>query len=175
MRHAYLRCSGYGCSISIHAPLAGCDDNESEMYYYRNISIHAPLAGCDHSERIRDVLVLLFQSTHPLRDATRYASAGLAVSGAFQSTHPLRDATNSAVYTRDFRIFQSTHPLRDATVVGFTLSMLTMTFQSTHPLRDATVSGSVIRCGRSNFNPRTPCGMRRRILPINILIYPRKW
>ena len=36
------------CSISIHAPLAGCDPvilDEDEGY--RDISIHAPLAGCD--------------------------------------------------------------------------------------------------------------------------------
>ena len=35
-------------SISIHAPLAGCDSNQLTLQYrYKEISIHAPLAGCD--------------------------------------------------------------------------------------------------------------------------------
>ena len=35
-------------TISIHAPLAGCDWNEYEkLNAEQRISIHAPLAGCD--------------------------------------------------------------------------------------------------------------------------------
>ena len=34
------------------------------------ISIHAPLTGCDHSKLRMDPIPGLFQSTHPLRDAT---------------------------------------------------------------------------------------------------------
>ena len=34
--------------ISIHAPLAGCDEPaESQPVQVEDISIHAPLAGCD--------------------------------------------------------------------------------------------------------------------------------
>ena len=33
--------------ISIHAPLAGCDDNGVALDIPMVISIHAPLAGCD--------------------------------------------------------------------------------------------------------------------------------
>ncbi len=36
--------------ISIHAPLAGCDEISTFCYDEKNISIHAPLAGCDYSE-----------------------------------------------------------------------------------------------------------------------------
>ena len=33
--------------ISIHAPLAGCDTSASARVTSMGISIHAPLAGCD--------------------------------------------------------------------------------------------------------------------------------
>ena len=35
--------------ISIHAPLAGCDDTTFILSLQLKISIHAPLAGCDTS------------------------------------------------------------------------------------------------------------------------------
>ena len=35
-------------TISIHAPLTGCDDKSKKTYYsLATISIHAPLTGCD--------------------------------------------------------------------------------------------------------------------------------
>ena len=36
-----------GVAISIHAPLAGCDQEFFSAYEQAHISIHAPLAGCD--------------------------------------------------------------------------------------------------------------------------------
>ena len=60
------------CIISIHAPLTGCD---LSIWYIHirisDISIHAPLTGCDTMGLEKFRLQLLFQSTHPLRDATR--------------------------------------------------------------------------------------------------------
>ena len=79
--------------ISIHAPLTGCDGNVGydgiRKRYFNprtpygmrhtwthrvrillGISIHAPLTGCDHSATFLGLLNILFQSTHPLRDAT---------------------------------------------------------------------------------------------------------
>ena len=57
-------------SISIHAPLAGCDNVRYVVFRAPYISIHAPLAGCDFIQVLPSVLRLLFQSTHPLRGAT---------------------------------------------------------------------------------------------------------
>ncbi len=79
-------------SISIHAPRAGCDKKTKAATIILLISIHAPRAGCD------DVLTgdvsfeNVFQSTHPVRGATRFASATEATR-KFQSTHPVRGAT----------------------------------------------------------------------------------
>ena len=149
----------------------------------RSISIHAPLAGCD----IIVVLLLLrtqrFQSTHPLRGATNATGARMP-DNTFQSTHPLRGATETAFSKVlgfvDFnprtpcgvrlrgagcpesvhQIFQSTHPLRGATwwdekadrqrvisihapLAGCDQAVCRdaqcgQEFQSTHPLRGAT-------------------------------------
>ena len=57
-----------------------------------NISIHAPLAGCDAASAAPTVTYGQFQSTHPLRGATRWKQM-LLRKAIFQSTHPLRGAT----------------------------------------------------------------------------------
>ena len=58
--------------ISIHAPLAGCDDKLSTQMPFFKISIHAPLAGCDDMGAAAIRAQLKFQSTHPLRGATPF-------------------------------------------------------------------------------------------------------
>ena len=56
--------------ISIHAPLTGCDLLAYAVTKTPHISIHAPLTGCDLISGVQKAFALLFQSTHPLRDAT---------------------------------------------------------------------------------------------------------
>ena len=79
----------------------------------------------------------------------------------FQSTHPVRGATVCAAVTCGFEEFQSTHPVRGATCRrhgggrGAEISI--------HAPR----AGCDTRCAwsarqSSNFNPRTPCGVRQR-------------
>ena len=60
--------------ISIHAPLAGCDPFTTASKAATLISIHAPLAGCDSSALLIFRICPQFQSTHPLRDATKVVS-----------------------------------------------------------------------------------------------------
>ena len=57
--------------ISIHAPLAGCDQFGYALARALVISIHAPLAGCDLVTVFSNQPDAVFQSTHPLRGATR--------------------------------------------------------------------------------------------------------
>ena len=62
--------------ISIHAPRAGCDSAEQKWTEETNhISIHAPRAGCDGTatQSARSYQEQ-FQSTHPVRGATRRPS-----------------------------------------------------------------------------------------------------
>ena len=82
---------------------------------YRTISIHAPLAGCDTSLTSTRSRQQPFQSTHPLRGATNPAAV-VDKALIFQSTHPLRGATTkSDAIILQAGVFQSTHPLRGAT------------------------------------------------------------
>ena len=52
-------------SISIHAPLAGCDHLLEGARARREISIHAPLAGCDHGYKGRVQVLLHFNPRTP--------------------------------------------------------------------------------------------------------------
>ena len=57
--------------VSIHTPLAGCDLSSQTDGSLKRVSIHTPLAGCDHRACHNQAGYHKFQSTHPLRGATR--------------------------------------------------------------------------------------------------------
>ena len=65
--------TNYSSSISIYAPHAGCDPAEPRIDRIRIISIHAPHVGCDEKDLIEIVSPSGFQSTHPMRGATKWA------------------------------------------------------------------------------------------------------
>ncbi len=178
---------------------------------YSSISIHAPLAGCDAPCQSSFCLLLLFQSTHPLRGATGYfffiasmipfqsthplrgatrcgrlrswwwanfnprTPCGVRLLSvnrsarrcAFQSTHPLRGATSRSSPTGCRCPFQSTHPLRGATLLQ-NIILKYNRFQSTHPLRGATRQGRARYPPRQDFNPRTPCGVRPMVVLLSM-------
>ena len=121
--------------ISIHAPLAGCDRSTQCDRLLVGISIHAPLAGCD-LVYLSEFGFFVFQSTHPLRGATRRRLPGNC--WIIISIHaPLAGCDRTATFWgRESAIFQSTHPLRGATTAWPRLAWI------------------------SYFNPRTPCGVR---------------
>ena len=163
-------------------PLRGATAHDAAPRVRLCISIHAPLAGCDEMGDMFTNVGVIFQSTHPLRGATSMPSIRLTPTG-FQSTHPLRgatmhtlgrqlldldfnprtpcgvrlhsrmvfltgdgisihaplagcDTTHPVSFFDKFQ-FQSTHPLRGATCCA-ACAGTTSTFQSTHPLRGAT-------------------------------------
>ena len=127
----------------------------------KNISIHAPHAGCDGRARRLPYSPQAFQSTHPMRGATRSQIGDLDLVGnfnprtpcgvrqgflrnqsrrrEFQSTHPMRGATDKSFGSSfcPFR-FQSTHPMRGATFFSPSYRHSPILFQSTHPMRGAT-------------------------------------
>ena len=59
------------------------------------------------------------------------------------------------------RQFQSTHPVWGATLVAAAAPLCTGVFQSTHPVWGATPAPPRLGLRFLNFNPRTPCGVRR--------------
>ena len=145
--------------ISIHAPLAGCDMKQYGLEQCRqnfnprtpcgvrpitrptfgivSISIHAPLEGCDESSLTLDVFWKIFQSTHPLRGATR----------------------NQLRYVFNHRI--SIH----APLAGCDGCLHGCEYCYAHfnPRTPCGVRPKPCRTRppRPNFNPRTPCGVRR--------------
>ena len=78
--------------ISIHAPLAGCDYLRPPRRRRCEISIHAPLAGCDPRRYTRTHPECYFNPRTPC--GVRPPCILWAISSpVFQSTHPLRGAT----------------------------------------------------------------------------------
>ena len=79
------------------------------------ISIHAPLAGCDADERANKAMAINFNPRTPC-GVRPQSNAETERQEQFQSTHPLRGATRwNATTTTKQCAFQSTHPLRGAT------------------------------------------------------------
>ena len=112
-----LRNSPKRSMISIHAPLARCDENLKKAG--RNMKYFNPRTSCEvrHGMIIENLQRIQFQSTHLLRGATR--SAARASDSEPISIHaPLArcDFLNFAVFVCTF-LFQSTHLLRGATKI----------------------------------------------------------
>ena len=148
---------------------------------FLTISIHAPREGCDSLLVCTRSACVPFQSTHPARGATaggpevrrskhisihapregcdQGVGVVLTKTAEFQSTHPARGATTRTSTAQANVRFQSTHPARGATRIS-THCCVTCTFQSTHPARGATRCSRGCLDTRSNFNPRTPRGVR---------------
>ena len=78
--------------VSIHAPHAGRDAGPWACWRGRTVSIHAPHAGRDLEIEFDGLACELFQSTRPMRGATRCVRPSVN-SSLFQSTRPMRGAT----------------------------------------------------------------------------------
>ena len=126
-------------AISIHAPHAGCDDNVVGYINYTNISIHAPHAGCD-SPAFAPVSAKYISIHAPHAGCDFYFCAPNDATDVI-SIHAPHAGCDGArqIYVKNSKRFQSTHPMRGAT--------------------------TCLRIGNqpeSNFNPRTPCGVRQQ-------------
>ena len=154
--------AGAGDEISIHAPLAGCDDKRETVYYVLPISIHAPLAGCDFL-RCRSSEARPISIHAPLAGCDRPVPSATACRNNFNPRTPcgVRLASNALTLASvDFnpRTPCGVRPCRP------TSPSRPLHFNPRTPcgVRPARSSGS--GCWR-NFNPRTPCGVRRRRFP----------
>ena len=139
VRHNLPRQRYCNLLISIHAPHAGCDILKLPLRLVRKISIHAPHAGCDKTPSIMHFGKYLFQSTHPMRGATERSE---------RKAHKMLISIHAPHAGCD-----QLHNCR---------SCCCTQFQSTHPMRGATNIPISCICIISYFNPRTPCGVRRR-------------
>ncbi len=123
-------------TVSIHAPLAGCDPPTGATWDGFVVSIHAPLAGCDCC------LLIGFSSKKSFNPRTpRGVRQGFNISvlpvESFNPRTPRGVRHFCLQFVYNLRKFQSTHPSRGATVRQGSVAVF-IKFQSTHPSRGAT-------------------------------------
>ena len=136
-RPAAVRTPAVSGGISIHAPLAGRDEDDMVRYNTIEISIHAPLAGRDDSGSLRTNNGALFQSTRPLRGATARARRPGATAPI--SIHaPLAGRDLILPKTAACRVISIHAPLAGRDEANAFAMANGLVFQSTHPLRGAT-------------------------------------
>ena len=153
----------------------------STVFNIRNyISIHTPLAGSDAALR-KCWRSLIFQSTLPLRGATRPDNWTIWPTGYFNPHSPCGERRGHARHQRHPRHFNPHSPCGERQEDLENFRQL-LEFQSTLPLRGATghchtlLSGHAISIhtplagsdaclshtlpASANFNPHSPCGER---------------
>ena len=167
--------------ISIHAPLAGRDGPlTANLTACRHFNPRAPCGARRPSAKRKRLRLYFnprapcgarrcikancggdvqFQSTHPLRGATRRDRAVAAVAPYFNPRTPcgVRRRLNSR---RKEKSYISIHAPLAGCDVKARLHIRHGVFQSTHALRGATAAMTRSRRGCCYFNPRTPCGVR---------------
>ena len=149
-----------------------------------HVSIHAARAGRDWASAADYVAVAGFNPRSPCGPRRELAASERSNLAGFQSTQPVRAATvtclpygpsgqvsiHAARAGRDLThfhswvdhlSFQSTQPVRAATAVAFSHRHVSR-FQSTQPVRAATARRVPRDRAADCFNPRSPCGPRRR-------------
>ena len=131
---------------------------QRQMYSCR-ISIHAPLAGCDQDTVTPETLLKGFQSTHPLRGATSCNCVIVSINMNFNPRTPCGVRPSTLRFSANSLNFNPRTPCGVRPRQNMA-SRTVVTFQSTHPLRGATRPACPDRPRRSHFNPRTPCGVR---------------
>ncbi len=173
-------------AISIHAPHAGCDDLQLFVKRLRKISIHAPHAGCDMVMSISGAKAGLFQSTHPMRGATKRYERPRASSRHFNPRTPcgVRRSHHQNVHVLGAISIHAPHAGCDIPADGLRQKLehfnprtpcgvrqytkitgsCIKEFQSTHPMRGATAISPPMALLLGNFNPRTPCGVRHKFM-----------
>ena len=124
--------SAYVKDISIHAAREGGDILVPPFVSCIGISIHAAREGGDLHVRSSRNAQIVFQSTPPVKAATR------------SRAQPWRCCS-----------FQSTPPVKAATKAGAKMVVYGV-FQSTPPVKAATFRAHARRCAAFYFNPRRP-------------------
>ena len=153
-------------AISIHAPLAGCDAIGAIVRQRAAaISIHAPLAGCDHASQTGHGGICHFNPRTPC--GVRHRVRMTVFKRWLISIHaPLAGCDiMRTLAMRGQAIFQSTHPLRGATFMAQRTAPQGKGISIHAPLAGCDTTPADRQALTAYFNPRTPCGVRRRFCP----------
>ena len=130
-------------------------------YLWDWISTHAPHAGSDTTSIRPMAACPNFNSRSPCRERPLVAGKEMLLL-LFQSTLPLRGATAAAIL-KIHRLPISTHAPHAGSDFEFNGQVLHLfLFQPTLPMRGATISSDEPGFHFIYFNPRSPCGERRQ-------------
>ena len=154
-------CGGSIAVISIHAPLAGCDGYGTLFLLAENISIHAPLAGCDLASACCTTRTTTNFNPRTPCGVRPTLSVVLGSPDQFQSTHPLRGATKAVHLDKGGGGISIHAPLAGCDSVRVRRRRAQPYFNPRTPCGVRRSSCMAVRCWKY-FNPRTPCGVRRR-------------
>ena len=149
-------------AISIHAPHAGCDQRPSraQIRYCVHFNPRTPCGVrpvCQHAHAASSV----FQSTHPMRGATKGSvSRASETYTHFNPRTPCGVRLMTSQQKIRLHIFQSTHPMRGATIPHLAVESVSgISIHAPHAGCDS-MRTERRELTRSDFNPRTPCGVR---------------
>ena len=121
---------------------SGCDKRYRVPSDGGTVSIHAPTRGATISPTLKILIVMMFQSTHPL-GVRPDEFLDTSMRYKFQSTHPL-GVRLLVPKISELDLYVSIHaPTRGATLRAKSSRSILAMFQSTHPLG---VRRSVIIC-----------------------------
>ena len=145
--------------ISIHAPRVGCDAGQGcRPCPQRDFNPRTP-CGVRHSRSPSQRRSSDFNPRTPC-GVRLHQARGIHHRGDFNPRTPCGVRPPAHHLKGDHTIFQSTHPVWGATSWVRGRPQYGQ-FQSTHPVWGATAQGPGFRPLYPDFNPRTPCGVRR--------------
>ena len=139
----------------------GCDENISPISSDLPISIHASRMGCDILPSTAFDTLSVFQSTHPVWDATVRCQQVDEGRLHFNPRIPYGMRHAPPPCTIRLPKFQSTHPVWDATRSARPLPRRSY-FNPRIPYGMRPPARIMAWCS-TNFNPRIPYGMRRHV------------
>ena len=149
-------------------PLRGATPAADTYTKVTLISIHAPLAGCDQRLNRSLIIAINFNPRTPCGVRRRAQEAARLVI-QFQSTHPLRGATMLRNLDPEWRDISIHAPLAGCDIVDHAHNVAN--FISIHaPLAGCDIRAEVAMARNDHFNPRTPCGVRLISIYLNFII-----
>ena len=156
----------YGSIFQSTHPWRGATRNNGSGDHYQTISIHAPLAGCD--EPLNKPVCPTVHNFNPRTPGgVRLSQPGMTLGKdrEFQSTHPWRGATWLHFGHHHPRGAISIHaPLAGCDASNKNRMGAPLIISIHAPLAGCDSTALKRNIGRVNFNPRTPGGVRLSIV-----------
>ena len=176
-----------GCLLDNFNPRAPCGERQAPESYRQGSLYFNPRSPCGERRRVVGrkplapyfnprspcgerpsetpamFIFYLFQSALPLRGATIEGMKSGQLNILFQSALPLRGATRRQSLGIDFRAISIRAPLAgsDSTACG---ARAIPSISIRAPLAGSDLCRGKLKTRKRNFNPRSPCGERRRQL-----------